>query len=103
MHYKTIVLELLRERPDLRSEATQFQDMNRLAMVLKTNHETWMSELRQRTPGRAEEQITAEALELALDELLRSSASGSSAAGGTGQPLSLDAAMAFLKKPSPTG
>ncbi len=73
MNYKTIVLELIQSRAvlhaQLRQQGQLLAELERQAMVLKTLHQVWMSELQQTRPGSHPAQIRAEAMELALGEL----------------------------------
>ncbi len=99
MQYKTIVLKLLQERPEmhnqLRSNRMLLSTVNRYAMELKANHETWKDRLSQAKPGSDQSQIASEALEIALKEMedfLDSLASPSES-----EAFSLDEAMAFIR------
>jgi hypothetical protein len=70
--YKTIVLALLEERPEiynrlLRSR-TLLATLNLYASWLKGRHETWKDRLSQAKPGTAESQLASEALEIAVQE-----------------------------------
>jgi hypothetical protein len=101
MHYKTIVLELLQDRPRLRdrlqNERRMRRTMEQYAQELKTSHEAWRELLSQARPGSNPAQIKSEALELALNELEDRLPTESEAGEGTA---SLDAAMVQLKEPS---
>lgn len=72
MQYKTIVLELLKQRPEihnqLRRKRMLLATVERYARELKANHETWKERLSQAKPGSEESQISSEALEFALKE-----------------------------------
>jgi hypothetical protein len=72
MLYKTMVLELLQQHPEmhdqLRKQRTLLATMERLAMELKDSHETWKASLAQARPESSESQIASEALELALQD-----------------------------------
>ena len=74
MHYKTIVLELIQNRAalheHLRRERQLPAALARYAMELKTLHRDWMEDLHRTRPGRHPAQLRAEALELALAELV---------------------------------
>ena len=100
MHYKTIVLELLQQRPtlheQLRSQRMLLPTLERCASELKTRHEALKARLSQATPGSSESQIASEALEIALTELVESLPSESPPEQN--EPLSLDAAMAFIRR-----
>ena len=73
MHYKTIVLELLKQKRELhnclRSTRTLLSTMELYAGQLKTSHEDWMARLSQAKPGSDPSQIASEALEISLLEL----------------------------------
>ena len=103
--YKSIVLELLRDRPtlheQLRVSRTMLESLNNLAAAFKSCHQSWMDQLGKATPGSDPMQISSEALELALQELQDSLPRESSASEDTTEPLSLDAAMAFLHRHTP--
>jgi hypothetical protein len=101
MHYKTIVLELIQQQPELheqlRASRTLLATMDARALELKASHEEWMERLSQRMPGSDTSQISSEALEIALKELEEdlSSASKEDEDGPT-----LDGAMATPKRHS---
>jgi hypothetical protein len=103
MLYKTMVLELLQQRTEmydqLRSSRTLLPTLERYASDLRTSHEAWTDRLSEANPGSDERQITSEALELALKGLEDSLLPASPAAGG--DSLSLDEAMAFLRRHTP--
>jgi hypothetical protein len=103
MHYKTIVLEMLRQRPQLHDQLhrqrTLPATMESYAVELKATHETWKERLRQARPGSAECQIASEALELALQDL-EEILPNESPPDET-ETLSLDAAMAYLRRRTP--
>ena len=103
MQYKTIVLELLKQRTELHEQLRLTRrllpTMEACARQLKESHEAWMATLAQSQPGSDPRQISSEALELALQELEDRLPTESPIAEG--EPLSLDAAMAFIRKPSP--
>ena len=105
MQYKTIVLELLQQRPQmheqLRKERKLLPAMELYARELKTSHETWKETLDQMRPGSDPSQIASEALEIALKELEDRLPAESHPEGN--DPLSLDEAMAFIRRPTPRG
>jgi hypothetical protein len=74
--------------------------VNLQAAALKRYHEDRMDSLAQAKPGREESQIASEALELALEDL-RDNLPSESVPDETGEPLSLDAAMEFLRRHTP--
>jgi hypothetical protein len=73
MRYKTIVLHLLEEQAEiydrLRDQRKLLAAMNAYAAVLKHKHETWMGVLRPAQPRSDPNQISSEALELAVADL----------------------------------
>lgn len=73
MQYKTIVLELLQQRPQmhemLRQQRMLLTMMDFLAMELKEDHEATMDELRRANPESDPVQFSSEALELAIRNL----------------------------------
>lgn len=103
MHYRTIVLELLQEHPELyeqlRSSKRLLPAMDAYAIDLKASHEEWMVRLSQTKPGSDHIQLSSEALEIALKEL-EENLSSASKADEDGP--SLDGAMAYLRRHTPT-
>ena len=105
MQYKTIVLELLQQRPEmheqLRKERKLLPALEFYAKELKTSHEAWKETLSQANPGSNQSQIASEAMEMALGELedRLPSASPPDAA----EPLSLDGAMAYIRRHTSRG
>lgn len=99
MQYKTIVLELLQQRPEmheqLRKDRKLLPAMEQYARDLKTSHEAWKETLSQERPGSDPIQISSEAMELALKELEDRLPAELSRDGD--EPLSLDKAMAFVQ------
>ena len=73
MHYKTIVLELLQDRPELyenlRTSKRLLTAMETYAGELRTEHLEMQETLSRRLPGSDPSQIAAEALELAISGL----------------------------------
>ena len=73
MHYKTIALEMLKQRTglheELRSAGTLLETMEGYAHELKASHEAWMQSLSQARPDSDSSQIRSEAMELALKDL----------------------------------
>lgn len=98
MQYKTIILHLLEQRPQmhdqLRKNRKLLPTLNRLARELKTRHEAWKDQLSQTRPGSGESQIASAAMEIALKELEDS-------LPNENDTLSLDAAMAFIRCHTP--
>ena len=105
MQYKTIILELLQQRPQmheqLRKNRKLLPALDFYARELKTSHETWKETLSQAKPGSDPSQIASEALEMALGEMVEHLDSGSPP--NENQPLTLDGAMAFVRSPTSRG
>ena len=99
MNYKTITFELLQNRPQLYDQLiinrTLLQTLNRYAEELRDIHHAWMGRLWQAKPASQASQIASEALELALEEMKRRLPPVSPAVES--EPLSLDAAMRFIR------
>jgi hypothetical protein len=102
MQYKTIALELIREHPEwyerLRSSKRLLPSLDAYAIELKDSHEAWKESLSRARPGSDPRQISGEAMELAIEELRASLPSASPASAA--DPLSLDAAMSFIRSHS---
>jgi hypothetical protein len=100
MQYKTIILEMLQNRPQLheqlRKERKLLPAMENYARELKTSHQGWKELLSQIRPGSDKNQIASEALELALKELEDRLPSESPQNGN--EALILDAAMLFIRR-----
>jgi hypothetical protein len=105
MKYKTIVLELLQQRPQmhdqLRKERKLLTTLEFYARELKESHEAWKETVSQQRPGSDQSQIASEALELALKELEDRLPSGSET--GEEETISLDQAMAYLRNHTSRG
>ena len=103
--YKTIVLELLQDRPvlheQLRASGTLLQSMEQLAIALRACHLGWKAKLAETRPGSDPSQLSSEALELAVAELQDALSGELPMNEEAMQPLSLDAAMAFLQRHMP--
>jgi hypothetical protein len=103
MQYKTMILELLQQRPEihdlLRRERKLLPTMEHYAQELKSSHEAWKERLLALTPGSDPSQIASEALEMALQELQDRLPAGSHP--DNNEQLSLDDAMAFIRHPTP--
>ncbi len=102
MQYKTIVLELLKERKELHEQLRLTRrllpTMETCARELKARHEHWKETLETATPESDPSQISSEAMEMALAEL--EARLPSVQPQDDGEPLSLDQAMAFLQSRS---
>src|SRR5438045_271001 len=103
MQYKTIVLQLLEQGPQilkqLRKHRMLLPTLELYAGQLKERHEIWKGRLAQARPGSSESQIASEALETALKELEDRLPFASPR--DENEPLSLDAAMAFIQRLMP--
>jgi hypothetical protein len=101
MQYKTIVLSLLQQQPQLhqqlRKDRMLLPTMERYARELKASHEAWVELLLQMRPGSDETQIFSEALDMAMGELEDRLPSASP---GETEAQVLDAAMLFLRRPT---
>ena len=99
MQYKTIVIELLQQRPQFYRELQKTRQLmptvNSFSAWLKTRHQFWMDQLS--TQGMSESQTGTEAMELAMSELLDSLPLASLPSAD--EAFSLDAAMALLHRP----
>jgi hypothetical protein len=98
MHYKTIILELLKERTELHEQLRLTRrllpTLEFYARELKTSHEAWKETLSQTKPGSDQSQIASEAMEMARKELEDRLPSASPPKGT--EALSLDEAMASI-------
>jgi hypothetical protein len=105
MQYKTIVLQLLEQRPEiydqLRKQRQVLPTMEHYANELRTLHLAWKETLTQAAPGVDQSQIASEAMERALKDLEDRLQSGSPQEGQ--EALSLDQAMAFIRRHSSRG
>jgi hypothetical protein len=103
MQYKTIVLQYIRQRPSLhnrlKSSRTLLPTLDRWANELKSNHEALKEQLAQANPGADPSQIASQALEIALKEWTSSLPPDESQTED--EPLSLDAAMAYIRHTPP--
>ena len=103
MHYKTICLELLEQRPAihelLRRNRIWLPTLERVAQELKTRHDEWKDRLSLAKPHSDRSQIASEALELALKELEDCLPFGS--LPDATEPLTVEAAMAFMLRHTP--
>ncbi len=103
MQYKTIVLQMIQDRPEmheyLRSQKILLPVMEQLAFRVMIIHQGWIQKLLREKPGGSKMLIEALATEIALKELeeMLLPASPDSAE----EPPSLDSAMAFLRNHTP--
>ena len=102
MLYKTIILEMLEQRPRMREELRQIRTLlsttERYAKELKDGHEAWKERLKEARPESDPIQIASEAMELALKDMKDRLPSESDQVES--DELSLDAAMAHLVRHS---
>ena len=100
MQYKTIILELLQQRTamceQLRKERKLLSTMTLLATELSTRHQAWTEILSQADPVSSRSQISSEALELALRDVMEDYLPRASEANEE-EALSIDQAMAYLR------
>jgi hypothetical protein len=103
MQYKTIVLHLLQQRPQLHDQLRKnrmlLPTLDLYASDLKASHEAWKDRLSQAKPGSSESQIAAEALELALQAM--EDCLPSESPPDDSETLSLEEAMTFLRRHTP--
>jgi hypothetical protein len=98
MLYKTMVLEMIQQRPtlydQLRSERKLRQAVESYASELSRRHAAWEELIRSTPLAASPGQIASAALELALEDLERMLSENTSSP----EELSLDAAMAYLRR-----
>ena len=103
MLYKTIMLELLEQQPEthrqLRTRRSLLRTVNAYARELKAKHNEWMEVLRPARPETDPSQISAEALELALQDIQDSLSSEYPPEDN--EPPSLEEAIAFIRHRTP--
>lgn len=103
MQYKTIIMELINDQPELamqlRRQRQMLATIETYAVELKNRHEAWKEELSQARPGSHPSQIASEALDLAIEEI-RDRLASASATDEADAP-SLDAAMGYLRRHTP--
>ena len=105
MQYKTIVLQLLEENTQIYDQLRQQRQvstvMEHYARELRTLHLAWKETLTQAVPNSDTNQIASEAMERALKDLQEHLPIGTKLDGQ--EPLSLDQAMAFIRRHSSRG
>lgn len=103
MQYKTIVLGLIEDQPQLHQQLTQhrtlLRTLDRLATALSHCHAEWMECLRARNPHSDRSQLSNQAMELATQQLRDSLSLVSETIGQ--ESLTLEAAMAFIRRHTP--
>ena len=99
MHYKTIDLELLRERTELHDQLRQqrllLSAVDFYARELRESHQAWKELLTELRPASDRSQLASEAFEMALKELQYRLPSESHQNGS--EAVFLDAAMMFIR------
>ncbi|WP_437186527.1 hypothetical protein SH668x_003681 [Planctomicrobium sp. SH668] len=102
MQYKTIVMEMLEFRTQIKDQLPKdenpLETLDRLAMELKTLHEMYKEQLAQARSDSHPIQISSEALEMALQELEDRLLPVSPV--DEPKVFSLDGAMAFIRRHS---
>jgi hypothetical protein len=103
MHYKTIVLGLMEEQypllyEKLRKERLLLKALDLYGADLKTRHDYWTDRLSLKRPDSDPIQISSEALEMALQDLRDRLRFESAMNGPETGPLSLDAAIEFVRR-----
>jgi hypothetical protein len=106
MHYKTIVLELIRyDYPALHEQLRQSRSLLTAledhAIALRRYHQDWIDRLSLKWPSREPALIASQAMELAILDL-RDDLPSASAPSGMEDRLSLAEAMEHISKPTPT-
>lgn len=105
MQYKTIVLEMLQQRPDLHEQLQQqrklLTTMEKYAKELKASHEAIKAQLQKACPENSTDQTSSEAFELALKEL--ESRLPPESPMDNPEEITLDAAMGFIRSHSRCG
>lgn len=101
MQYKTIVLELIKDRPklhdQLKSNRALLSTVEAIAVQLRDNHLALVEELQQSRPGSAGFQVKSEAMEIVVQEVQQALQDDSSEA----DTFSLEEAMEFLRRHAP--
>ena len=103
MQYISIVLQYVRQRPKLHNQLkrsrTLLSTLDAYAHLVKTSHEAWTQELTQLYPISDPSLIASLALEIALQEWTNSLPPEESP--NEDEPLSLDGAMAYIRRHTP--
>jgi hypothetical protein len=101
MHYKTIIFELLQQRPQMHAQLRKYRillpALQVYATELRNYHLAWKDILLEEKPGSDPSQIESEALELALMELRNLMPTESP----QDEEPSLEGAMAFVQRHTP--
>jgi hypothetical protein len=103
MQYKTIVLQLLQDRPiiydKLLRERTLLSTLDFHATELRDSHLEWKDLLSDRSPDKDPSQIASEAMEIAVEELVKHLPC--EVPEDMSETLSLDGPMAFIRSHTP--
>jgi hypothetical protein len=108
MHYKSIVLELLLGQyptlhEDLRKRRALLQALDRYSTDLKARHDARKDQLAKMRSDTEPTQIANGALEMAIEELRNHLSAESQIRSTSAEPLSLDEAMAYIRRHKPRG
>lgn len=102
MQYQSIILELLRQQPELHEQLRLAKSMSATvetqARQLRDRHLFWKDACSEVNPALDPVQIASMAFELALREVEQRL--GTESALEASEPLTLEAAMEFLRRPS---
>lgn len=102
MLYKTIMLEMIQDRPglyfELRSTNRLLPAVETYASELRTRHQVWKHAITRRRPESSPTQVADEAMELAIEDMTSRLPSESA---GEAEIFSLDEAMNYLRKATP--
>ncbi len=105
MQYKTIVLQLLKDNSQIYDQLLRQKQvsavMEHYAQELRTLHLAWKETLTQAIPNSDSSQIASEAMERALKDLQDHLPLGTPL--DDQEPLSLDQAMAFIRRHTSRG
>lgn len=104
MQYKTIILELLQQQPELheqlRATRTLLSTLDQLAIQLRAHHLDLANHLRRQRPQTDATQLSNEAMEIAVNQFEQALATTSVA---DDPETSLDQVMAYIKRHTPPG
>ncbi|MGE3778700.1 MAG: hypothetical protein AB7F89_16070 [Pirellulaceae bacterium] len=104
MQYKTIILELIQQQPELheqlRTSRTLLSTLDQLAIRLREHHLALTEQFRRHQPQADETQLSNQAMEIAVRQF-EEALSKPPESDEPEPELSLDAAMAYIKRHSP--
>jgi hypothetical protein len=105
MQYKTIMLELIQQRPQMHEELRQSRKMletvERYAHELRDSHLALVETLSKARPDSDPSQIRSEALEIAVQEMQERLDANTSTTEEQGEGPTLDGAMAYIRRHTP--